>query len=127
MVIDWDLFGGSRATQRDKDLAIGELDRRFGEWIQLRKAVGPAVDVAVSAMDPTERNTDATHQKCAAGILDGEDPTRQWRYRYEEWPLWRNDLGWKTQKRNTWKQNMGNAHRDDLPYWGASNRFQTLS
>ena len=45
---------------------------------------------------------------------------------YEEWPLWRKDLGWKTQGPITWKRNMGNEYRDVFPAWGISNRAQTL-
>ena len=56
MVMDWNL------AQYDKDLAIDELARRFNEGIQMRGSV--------SALDQSKWNTDAPHQKCAAGARE---------------------------------------------------------
>ena len=126
MAMDWGMVGKSWAAQYDKDLVAEELTRRFKEWIPLRKAGRPIGSEVVCAWANPEENRNAHHQKCAMAMREEPETHRQWRYMYEEWPLRRKDLGWKTQKPGTWG-NMGSAYRDVFPAWGRSNRFQTLA
>ena len=127
MVFGWGLVGKSWTSQYDKDDVLAELTRRFEEGYQLRKSPVAKVREKVYPADDHGGDVAAAHQECADGVIDGGDTSHQWRYRYEEWNLWRNDLGWETKNRKTRKQHFGGASRDVLPTRGVGNRPQTLS
>ena len=127
MVFDWNLVGKSWTAQYDKDDVLVELTRRFEEGPQLRKSPAAAVREQVYPSGDHAGKMAAGHHGCDGGSIDGDDTSHQWRYRYQEWHLWRGDLGWETKKRKTWKQHLENASQDVLPTRGVGNRFQTLS
>ena len=93
MVFGWNLVGKSWAAQYEKDAVLAELTRRFDEGAQLRKSPVASAREEVYPAEDNGWDMGAGHQECTAGIIDGDDTSHQWRYRYEEWHLWRNDLG----------------------------------
>ena len=87
MVFDWNLVGKSWAAQYDKDAVLAELTRRFEEGGQLLKPHVANVREEAYPSGKFGGNMDDGRQGCAAVVIDGDEATRQWCYRYEEWDL----------------------------------------